>query len=57
MGVLKQFAEGEQGMAVDEIFAKQNGKFTREAIRAALEEMSNSGEVFTTIDEDHYAPV
>ena len=57
MGVLKQFAEGEQGMTVDEIASKQNGKFTRDAIKAALEEMSNGGEVFTTIDEDHYAAV
>jgi replication factor A2 len=57
MGVLKQFADSEQGMTVADIMEKQNGKFTAEAIKSALEDMSNGGEVFTTIDEDHYQAV
>jgi replication factor A2 len=57
IGVLRAGSFGEQGMHIDKITEELNGRFTRDAVEQAVNDMANGGSVFTTTDDFHFALV
>jgi len=44
----------DQGLCIDRIIELLNGKFTAEAVRMGVEEMTCQGMAYSTIDDDHF---
>lgn len=57
IGVLRAGSFGEEGMHIDKITEELNGRFTRDAVEQAVNEMANDGTAFTTTDDFHFALV
>jgi len=48
-------AQLEEGLTLVEVCDALSGKFTADAIRSVLDDMTNTGEVYNTVDDDHFA--
>ena len=57
IGVLRAGSNGEEGMHIDKIAEALNGRFTRDAVEQAIQDMANDGTAFNTSDDFHFALV
>jgi len=55
LGVFQSPAgRGDSGMSLDQVFASLQGRYTKEAIKSAVETAVNEGHLYSTTDDQHY---